>query len=185
MAPSLQLYAHTPSRPAHHRVLLTSLPLTPVPRPHRHAVLWQTVTVTALLLPPCAARRRSVSLLLCPTAERHYGQAAAMLRTALTCMLPHPGALWVAGTEVPSDTAAYYMLTAMAQLLLSYAAPLACLARREWRARLMLAQERCSPAVQALHRRAEQWQMGPFEWVAAIALLWCLGHVGAWLATAF
>lgn len=161
----------------------TSAPLcTHTPHPCRHAVPAQLAVVAALLLPPCAARRRRVSLQLCPTAEQHYERAAAMLHGALACLLPHPGSLWFSeGPLLEADP--YYVLTAIAQLVFTFVVPLLWLARREWRARMAHAQGHSQAAVRALQRWEQQWRLGPFEWIAVAALVWCIGLAGPSLAT--
>lgn len=131
-----------------------------------------------LLLPPLAARRRRVSLQLCPSAEERYGQAARMLGAGLTLVLPPPMALGVVPATPLPDTAAFYLLTSVAQLVLSFAAPLAWLARREWRARVEFARsQRAALAAASLHRRARSWRLGPIEWGTLAAALWCCGLV--------
>ncbi|PRW57190.1 Peptide-N4-(N-acetyl-beta-glucosaminyl) asparagine amidase A [Chlorella sorokiniana] len=147
-----------------------------LPLPIKHAVWSQAVTVGALLLPPVAARRRRVSLQLCPTADARYNRAVAVLNTALTMVLPPPMAVWVLTPHPLPDAAAFYLITTLMQLLASFALPLLWLARREWRARIQFARgQRDAAAVASLHRQAQQWRLGPIEWTALSAALWCIG----------
>lgn len=133
-----------------------------------------------LLLPPFAARRRRVSLQLCGTTEARYGHAARLLGAVLTLVLPPPLALGVVAPKPLPDTAAFYFLTSVAQLLFSFAVPLAWLARREWRARVEFARsQRAAATVASLHQRARNWHLGPLEWGAMAAALWCCGLVVA------
>ena len=130
----------------------------------------------ALLLPPLAARRRHVSLQLCAAAEARYGWAVGELSTLLALVLPPPMPVGVVAPKALPDTAAYYMLTSVAQLVLSFAAPLAWLARREWRARVEFARsQRAAAAVQSLHRQARGWRLGPLQWCMLAAVVWCWG----------
>lgn len=158
--------------------LLQTYPPASRTHPHycRHAVWSQAATVGALLLPPFAARRRRVSLQLCPTAGARYSRAAAVLNTALTLVLPAPMAVWVLTPQPLPDAASFYLLTTILQLLASFAMPLLWLARREWRARVQFARgQRDAAAAASLHQRARQWRLGPIEWVALTAALWCIG----------
>ena len=161
----------------------TSLPTHPtfisppmLPPICRHAIWSQAATVGTLLLPPLAARRRRVSLQLCPTSGARYSQAAGALNAAVTIVLPPPMAVWVLAPQPLPGAAAFYLLTAIMQLLASFVMPLLWLARREWRARIQFARgQRDAAVVASLHRRARQWCLGPVECAASCAALWCIG----------
>lgn len=121
-----------------------------------------------------------MSLQLCVASGARYGRAAAWLSTALAMVLPPPMAVWVIAPKPLPDAAAFYLVTSIAQVVCSFVMPLVWLARREWRARVQFARShRDAAGMASLHRRARQWRLGPVEWGALAAALWCCGLASA------
>ena len=144
--------------------------------------MWaQAAAVGALMLPPVAARRLEVSTSLCPSAGARYAHAVSGMCALVACVLPPAlgAAVWDVTLQLP-DAAAYHMLSGLAQLLLSFAAPLAVLASREHRARLeFAAARRHGAAVAGLARWRQRWRLSAFEWSLLAAWLWCLSLYAA------
>lgn len=147
----------------------------------RTAVWAQAAAVGALMLPPVAARRLAVSTQLCASAGARYAAAVRLVCSAVGCLLPP-----VLGAEVQElalrlpESAAVHMVSGLAQLALSFAAPLAVLVRRELRARLEFARARGdAAAVAGLRHRGRSWQLSPIEWSLVGATLWCLSLCAA------
>lgn len=138
--------------------------------------MWaQGAAVAALLLPPVAARRWQVSAQLCASAGARYAHAVSSMCSLVACLLPPAmgAAVWQAAQQLP-EPAAYLMVSALAQLVLSYAVPVAVLARRELHARCEFAAARGdAAAVAGLLRWRQRWRLTPLEWGLVAATVWC------------
>lgn len=144
-------------------------------------------TVGALMLPPVAARRLAVSSQLCSTAPARYAHAVRRVCFVVAHMLPP--ALGAGVSEVAArlpEPVAYHMLSGLAQLLLSFVAPLMVLARSEHRARLEFAAAHGDrAAVAGLVQWRERWQLSPLEWCLLTAAVLCLSLFAATFHTSY
>lgn len=141
------------------------------PPAHRTAVWVQAATVGALMLPPVAAHRLQLSTQLCADVGARYAYAMTMLCAGVACILPPAmGADVLQLAARLPEPAAYHLFSGLMQLGLCVAAPLAVLARRELRARLLFASERGdAEVVECLHSWGQRWELSPIEMSLVVA----------------